>query len=124
MSGSELFPDAPLPRLLALDGVRVTADLPPDGSADAVILQLAAMFPVFAERHLDVPRMAVCHGPKLPAEIAPADLPRTLHLALTGEGHAWLRRSGYDRVAFTGYGIDLERFRPAGPLPPVPRRAV
>jgi len=71
-----------------------------------------------------VPRMAVCHGPKLPAEIAPADLPRTLHLALTREGHEWLRRSGYDRVAFTGYGIDLERFRPAGPLPPTPRRAV
>ena len=120
----DLVAGAPLPRLLALDGVWVTGELPPDGSADAVIFQLAAMFPVFAEHHLDVPRMAVCHGPKLPAEIAPADLPRTLHLALTREGHDWLRRSGHERVAFTGYGVDLDRFRPAGPLPPVPRRAV
>ena len=120
----DLVAGAPLPRLLAHNGVRVTGDLPPEGSTDAVILQLAGMFPVFAERHLDVPRMAVCHGPKLPAEVAPPDLPRTLHLALTREGDHWLRRSGYDRVAFTGYGIDLNRFRPAGPLPQRPRRAV
>ena len=120
----DLVPDAPLPRMLALDGVRLTGELPPDGSADAVVFQLKETFPAFAEHHLDVPRIAVCHGPKLPAEVAPVGFPRTLPLALTLEGRDWLIREGHGRVALVGYGIDLERFHDAGPLPARPRRAV
>lgn len=120
----DLVPDAPLPRMLALDGVRLTGELPPDGSADAVVFQLKETFPAFAEHHLGVPRVAVCHGPKLPAEVAPVGFPRTVQLALTREGHDWLVGAGHEHVAHVGYGIDLERFHDAGRLPATPRRAV
>nr|MCU0258599.1 hypothetical protein [Solirubrobacteraceae bacterium] len=120
----DLVPAAPLPRLLAHHGVRTTRDLPEDGGADAVIFQLKETFPVFASRHLDVPRLAICHGPKLPAEVAPADFPGTVHVALTREGEEYLVSAGYEQVAFTGYGIDLGRFSAMGEPPQRLRRAV
>jgi glycosyltransferase involved in cell wall biosynthesis len=120
----DLVPTAPLPRLLTLDGVRMVDELPPDGTADAVVFQLKETFQAFAERHLEVPRFAVCHGPKLPAEVAPVGYPRVTQLALTHEGARWLADEGHERIVFTGYGIDLDRFSEAEALPERPRRAV
>jgi hypothetical protein len=117
-------PDAPLPRLLAFNDVAVPEELPEESEVDAVVFQLLETFPIFRERYLGVPRFAVCHGPKLPAHIAPPDFPRTTHLALTREGFVYLRRTGHEHVAFTGYGVDLDRFAPATPIAERPRRAV
>lgn len=115
---------APLPRLLRHADVETTGELPSEGEVDAVVFQLKETFPVFDGRYLRVPRFAVCHGPKLPAEVAPPDFPATTHLALTREGYDHLLAKGYKRVAFTGYGVDLERFRPTRPLPEHPKTAV
>jgi hypothetical protein len=120
----EPAPTAPLPRLLGLNGVHVSPELPHEAEIEAVIFQLKETFPVFRERYMDVPRLAVCHGPRLPAEIAPPELPCTTQIALTREGYEYLRRAGYEDVAFTGYGVDLTRFSSALPLPERPRRAV
>lgn len=108
---------APLPQLLRLAGVHTTGDLPPESDVEAVIFQLKETFPVFAKRFLAAQRFTVCHGPKLPAEIAPPDFPKVTQLALTREGYAYLRATGHTRAVFIGYGIDLNRFRPVGTLP-------
>src|SRR5262245_45192420 len=115
---------APLPRLLQQDGVRVTGRLPPEDGVDVVIFQLKETFRIFETAYLAVPRFALCHGPKLPAEIAPRDLVATTHLALTREGFDYLIRNGFADDNFLGYGVDLERFAPVSPLPDRPRRAV
>jgi hypothetical protein len=120
----ELNRDAPLPRLLHARDIPVSAGLPDEGQIDAVIFQLKETFPFWREHFLDVPRFAICHGPKLPAEIAPPDLPNTTHLALTREGLAYLRRHGYSDAVYIGYGVDLRRFAPPAELPDRPRRAV
>ena len=120
----ELVADSPLPKLLRAKGVSVSSDLPAERSVDAVIFQLKETFETWRDSYLGVPRLAICHGPKLPAEIAPADLPELRHVALTREGHRHLVNEGYERVVFTGYGIDLARFTPTGPLPDRATRAV
>jgi hypothetical protein len=120
----ELNRDAPIPRLLRAHGIPVSAELPEEGQIDAVIFQLKETFPFWRERFLDVPRFAICHGPKLPTEIAPPDLPNTTHLALTREGLEYLRSNGYSDAVYTGYGVDLRRFALPIELPDRPRRAV
>lgn len=120
----EPTPTAPLSRLLKHHGICVPDELPDDAGIDAVIFQLKETFPIIKERYTGVPRLAVCHGPKLPAEIAPHDLPRTTHVALTREGFEFMRGAGYEMVAFTGYGVDLDRFAPTQPVAETPRRAV
>jgi hypothetical protein len=104
--------------------IPLSADLPDESQIDAVIFELKETFPVLRQRFLDIPRFAICHGPRLPAEIAPPDLPDTTHLALTREGFGYLRGHGYPDVVYTGYGVDLRRFAPCAELPDRPRRAV
>lgn len=103
---------------------RSPRELPDESQTDAVVFQLKETFPVWRERFLDIPRFAICHGPKLPEEIAPPDLPNTTHLALTREGLAYLRGHGYSGAVYTGYGVDLCRFVPPAELADRPRRAV
>jgi hypothetical protein len=120
----ELDPDAPLARQLAAQGVVVSDVLPDERLIEAVVFQGKETFPTWRAHFRNVPRFAVCHGPKQPEEIAPPHVPGTTHLALTREGLEYLHRRGYPDLVYTGYGVDLRRFAPAGALPDRPRRAV
>lgn len=119
-----LAPDSPLPKLLRREGVTVTDALPEEGALDALVFQLLETYPLVAGRWLDVPRIGISHGPKLPEHIPPADLPGVTHLALTEEGAAFQRERGWPHVHHLPYGIDLDRFAAGPPLPEHPRRAL
>jgi hypothetical protein len=45
---------------------------------------------LLSERYMDVPRLALCHRLKLPAETAPEDFPRATQVALTRKGYEYL----------------------------------
>lgn len=74
-----------------------------------------------------VPAISVCHG-WLPWEEAPPQFPRILRYAAVDEAcrDRFVCEHGIPeaRVRLIPNFVDLERFRPRGPLPPRPRRAL